>query len=58
MTLLQSMTVKQQQQQQQHVVTLLKLLKTVNVEQSIRPKELFFLMYLFLVHLNSRLYIP
>jgi hypothetical protein len=41
------MTVKQQQQQQQqqqqNVVTLLKLLKSVNMEQSIRPKELYFL---------------
>lgn len=52
LTLLQSMTVKKEQQQQQqwqqqqqHVVTLLKLLKSVNVEQSIRPKELYF--YLF-----------
>jgi hypothetical protein len=62
------MTVKQQQQQQQRrqqqqqhqqdVVTLLKLLKSVNVEQSIRPKKLYFFKHLFLVYLNSRLYIP
>jgi len=46
------MTVKQQQQQQQwqqqqqNVVTLLKLLKSVNMEQSIRPKELYFYVFI------------